>query len=98
MSGWIDLAPDLILGLFAGMALAAAHLRWLWLASRRLGTDRGLGGLLIGGVLRLAFLLAGFAALGALAASPGVAMFAGLVGLALVRLVVLRLVRRAGGV
>jgi len=92
-----DLAPDLILGLGAGMALAAAHLRWLWLDSRRLGTDRGLGGLMIGGLLRLAFLVAGFAGLGAVAGNPGVAMIAGLAGLALVRLVAMRLVRRAGG-
>lgn len=92
-----DLAPDLILGLGAGMALAALHLRWLWLASRRLGADLGLGGLMIGGALRLAFLVAGFAALGAVTNNPGVAMIAGLVGLALVRLIALRLLRGGRG-
>lgn len=94
MTGISELAPDLAVGLLGGMALAALHLRLLWLATRRLGADGGLGVLLAGGALRLALLAAGFAAIGAAAGNPGLAMFAGLAAFTLFRMTALRVLGR----
>jgi hypothetical protein len=88
---------ELIFGLFAGMALAALHLTLLRRAAARLGSGAdGLGTLLGGAVLRLALVLAGFAAVAGLAPHPGFALVAGLCGFALARTLILRRTQRIG--
>lgn len=89
------MASDLVLGLVVGLVLAAAHLLWLWQAARRLGTQSGGAGVVIGGtMLRLAVVIAGFAVLAWIADAPGLALLAALLGFALMRGLTLRRVRR----
>jgi len=76
---------DLVLGLLAGLALGALHLLWLRRASARLGAGTGTGALLAGAALRLAVVLAGFAAVAWVAVQPGLALIAALSGFALTR-------------
>jgi hypothetical protein len=76
---------DLLLGLLAGLALGALHLLWLRRASARLGAGAGTGALLAGAALRLAVVLAGFAAVAWVAMQPGLALIAALSGFALAR-------------
>ena len=75
-----------MLGLVAGLALGALHLLWLRRASERLGAGSGgVGALLAGAALRLAVVLAGFAAVAWVATRPGLALVAALVGFVLAR-------------
>jgi hypothetical protein len=76
---------DLLFGLLAGLALGALHLLWLRRASVRLGTGTGMGALLAGATLRLAVVLAGFAAVAWAAMQPGLALIAALGGFTLAR-------------
>jgi len=76
---------DLLLGLVAGLALGALHLLWLRRASAPLGAGGGAGALLAGAALRLAVVLAGFAAVAWVAMQPGLALIAALGGFALAR-------------
>jgi hypothetical protein len=76
---------DILLGLLAGLALGALHLLWLRRASARLGAGAGTGALLAGAALRLAVVLAGFAAVAWAAMQPGLALIAALGGFALAR-------------
>jgi hypothetical protein len=76
---------DLLLGLVAGLALGALHLLWLRRASARLGAGGGAGALLAGAALRLAVVLAGFAAVAWVAIQPGLGLVAALGGFALAR-------------
>lgn len=89
-------AADLALGLLAGLALAALHLAWLWRATRRLGQGAGLGALLGGAALRLAAVVAGFGLIAAVAPDPAPTLLAALLGFTLLRVVALRILRRAG--
>jgi F1F0 ATPase subunit 2 len=79
------MAGDLILGLLAGLALGALHMLWLRRASARLGARAGTGALLAGASLRMAVVLAGFAAVASVAMQPGLALIAALGGFALAR-------------
>jgi len=93
-----EMTRDLMLGFLAGLALGGLHLLWLWRASARLGARAGgMGGLLAGTVLRLAVVLAGFAAIGWVATQPGLALIAALGGLVLARTLGLRRARRNNG-
>jgi hypothetical protein len=84
-----------MLGLFAGLALGALHLLWLWRASLRLGSRTGsAGALLAGAALRLAVVLAGFAAVAWVATQPGLALIAALGGFVLSRTLGLWRMRR----
>lgn len=94
MTGMADLLPDLAIGFLGGTALAALHLRLLWWATRRLGKDGGLGGLLAGGLLRLALMAGGFTAIGSAAGNAGLAMIAGLAAFTLLRMGALHILRR----
>lgn len=85
---------DLLLGFLAGLALGALHLLWLRRASARLGTGTGTGTLLAGAALRLAAVLAGFAAVAWVAMQPGLALIAALAGFALARTLGLWRIRR----
>jgi hypothetical protein len=76
---------DLWLGLLAGLALGALHLLWLRRASARFGGGTGTGALLAGAALRLAVVLAGFAAVAWVAMQPGLALIAALGGFVLAR-------------
>ena len=76
---------DLLFGLLAGLARGPLHLLWLRRASARLGTATGTGALLAGAALRLAVVLAGFAAVAWVAMQPGLALIAALGGFALAR-------------
>jgi hypothetical protein len=76
---------DILLGLLAGLALGALHLLWLRRASARLGAGAGTGALLAGAALRLAVVLAGFAAVAWAAMQPGLALIAALGGFTLAR-------------
>jgi len=76
---------DLSSGLVAGLALGALHLVWLRRDSARLGAGGGTGALLAGAALRLAVVLAGFAAVAWMAMQPGLALIAALGGFALAR-------------
>lgn len=88
---------DLTLGLLAGLVLGALHLFWLHSASRRLGgRSVGTAGLLAGAALRLAVVLAGFAAVAWAATQPGLALLAALGGFVLARTLGLRRVRLTG--
>lgn len=84
---------DLLFGLLAGLALGALHLLWLQRASARLGTGTGTGALLAGAALRLAVVLAGFAAVAWAAMQPGLALIAALGGFTLARILGLWRVR-----
>ena len=89
------LAGDLLLGAAGGMALAALHLAWLWQAARRLASSGGGAGAILGGAaLRLAMLVAGFAAIALLAANPPAALLAALLGFAVLRSIALRRARK----
>lgn len=79
------MTSDLLLGLLAGLALGALHLLWLRRASARLGVETGAGALLVGAALRLAVVLAGFAAVAWMALQPGPALIAALGGFTLSR-------------
>jgi hypothetical protein len=78
-----------MLGLLAGLALGALHLLWLRRVSARLGagtgTGTGTGALLAGAALRLAVVLAGFAAVAWVAKQPGLTLIAALGGFTLAR-------------
>ena len=76
---------DLLLGLVAGLALGTLHLLWLRRASARLSAGGTAGALLAGAALRLAVVLAGFAAVAWVAIQPGLALTAALGGFALAR-------------
>ena len=77
---------DLILGLLAGMVLASLHLLLLRRATARIGTrSGGVGALLGGAVLRVAVVLAGFAAVAWGATQPGPALIAAFGGFVLAR-------------
>ncbi len=92
----LAIGGELIFGLLAGMALAALHLMLLRRGAERLGTGAdGVGALLGGAALRLALVLAGFAAVAGLAPQPGLALVAGLCGFALARRLILRRAQRA---
>jgi F1F0 ATPase subunit 2 len=92
------LTPDLLLGAVAGVALGALHMAWLWRAARRLTAPGGRAGALLGGaVLRLAVLVAGFAAVALLATDPAVALVAALAGFVVLRSLALRRARRPEG-
>ncbi len=84
---------DLLLGLLAGLALGALHLLWLRRASARLGATADTGALLAGAALRLAVVLAGFAAVAWVTMQPGLALIAALCGFALARTLGLRRIR-----
>jgi hypothetical protein len=72
---------DLLLGLLAGLVLGALHLLWLRRAAARLGAGAGgTGALLAGAALRLAIVLAGFAAVAWVATQPGLSLIAALGG------------------
>lgn len=88
------ITSDLMLGLLAGLALGALHLLWLRRASARLGASARTGALLAGAALRLAVVLAGFAAVAWAAMQPGLALIAALVGFALARTLGLWRIRR----
>ena len=85
---------DLVLGVMAGAGLGALHMLWLWRASSRLGTGAGVTTLLGGALLRLAVVLAGFAAIMLLAHQPALAMAGALGGFSVIRVVAIRLARR----
>lgn len=76
---------DILLGFLAGLALGALHLMWLRRASARLVARAGTGPLLAGAALRLAVVLAGFAAVAWAAMQPGLALIVALGGFALAR-------------
>ncbi|WP_291296902.1 ATP synthase subunit I [Elioraea sp.] len=82
-------AGDLLLGLPAGLALGTLHLLLLRRAAARFGTG-GTKALLSGAALRLAIVLAGFAAVASVAVQPGLALVAALGGFALARTLGLR--------
>jgi hypothetical protein len=91
------LIGDLSLGLLAGFLLGVLHLFWLHGASRRLGARSvGTAGLLAGAALRLAVVLAGFAAVAWAATQPGLALLGALGGFVLARTLGLRRVRLKG--
>lgn len=92
------LSLDLLLGAMAGMALGAVHLAWLWRAARNLAAPgTGAGAVLGGAALRLAVLIAGFAAIALLATNPPAALLAALLGFGVLRAIALRRVRKAKG-
>ncbi len=78
---------DLILGLLAGMVLASLHLLLLRRATARIGArSGGVGALLGGAMLRVAVVLAGFAAVAwGTTTQPGLALIAALGGFVLAR-------------
>ena len=76
---------DLLLGLSAGLALGALHLLWLRRAAAWLGAGGGTGALLAGAALRLAVVMAGFAAVAWVSMQPGLALIAALAGFATAR-------------
>jgi hypothetical protein len=85
-----EIAGDLILGLLAGMALGWVHLLLLRRASASVVTRSGGTGALLGGAaLRVAIVLAGFAAVAWTTSQPGLALIAALGGFALARTFVL---------
>jgi hypothetical protein len=87
---------DLALGFLAGAALGVLHLLWLWRAAARLGARTGAAGLLAGAALRLAVIVAGFAAVAWLATQPGLALIAALGGFMAARTLGLWRSRRVG--
>lgn len=89
------LSLDLLLGAVSGMALGAVHLAWLWRAAHRLAASGGGAGTILGGAaLRLAVLIAGFAAIALLATYPPAALLAALLGFAVLRAIALRRARK----
>ena len=85
-----EMAGDLILGLLAGMALGWVHLLLLRRASASIvARSGGTGALLGGAALRVAIVLAGFAAVAWAASQPGLALIAALGGFVLARTFVL---------
>lgn len=85
------LIGDLVMGGLAGLALGGLHLLWLGRAVAGLGQPgRGLNRLLAGAALRLAMVIAGFAAVAWAAAQTGPALIAALAGFVLARSVGLR--------
>jgi len=92
-----EMTGVLTLGLLAGLALGALHLLWLRRATARLGAGaHGTGALLAGAALRLAVVLAGFAAIAWVTMEPGLALMAALGGFALARTLGLWRVRYGG--
>lgn len=89
----VGIAGDLLLGLPAGLALGTLHLLLLRRAAARLGAGGATRALLAGAALRLAIVLAGFAAVALAAVQPGLALVAALGGFALARTVGLRSTR-----
>ncbi len=90
-----EIAGNLIVGLLAGMALGWVHLLLLRHASASIvARSGGTGALLGGAALRVAIVLAGFAALAWVASQPGLALIAALGGFALTRQFVLRRAQR----
>lgn len=92
MSMWVT--GDPVLGLAAGLALGALHLAWLRRATARLGAGAGMVALLGGAALRLAVVLAGFAAVAWTAGEPAPALIAALAGFVVARTLGLWRVRR----
>ena len=85
-----EMTGDLTLGLLAGMALGWAHLLLLRRASASiLARSGGTGALLGSAALRVAVVLAGFAAVAWGASQPSLALIAALVGFVLARTFVL---------
>lgn len=96
------ITADLVLGVLAGLMLGTLHLLWLrrdllsfGRAAARPGVAAsGTGALLAGAALRLALVVAGFAAVAWLATYPGFALIAALGGFLLARTVGLWRARR----
>ncbi len=89
------MAGDLLLGTVSGLALAALHLAWLWRAAQRLAASgSGAGAVLGGAALRLAVLIAGFAAIAMMATNAPVALLAALTGFTVLRRIALRRARK----
>jgi F1F0 ATPase subunit 2 len=92
----MSMAGDLLLGAMGGLALAALHLAWLWRAAQRLaGSGSGAAAVLGGAALRLAVLIAGFAAIALMATNPPFALVAALISFAVLRGIALRRARNA---
>ena len=96
------ITADLVLGVLAGLMLGTLHLLWLRRdllsfgrsAARPDVAASGTGALLAGAALRLALVVAGFAAVAWVATYPGFALIAALGGFLLARTVGLWRARR----